>query len=239
MYILRLTSLIFALGLLISKLFAAPVAPVSNDWSDKDTRTFKVQPFTKINLEGAYKVILEQGPVQQLRIKTDPDNFQYIDVQSEVSSLSLKITKKHFNFDELILYITFKDLEQLVIEGGISLETKGYVDLKDFYLHVEGGADIEMNLKAQKLKVIGQGGVKFEFDGIADELDATVSGAGHLDAYDLKTKITYCKLEGVVAASVYATGELHATISGVGKIRYRGDPEVFKNVEGIGSISRD
>lgn len=239
MYILRLTSLIFALGLLISKLFAAPVSPVSLDSADNDTRTYKVQPFTKIYLEGGYKVILEQGPEQELKIKTDPDNFQYINVQSEASSLSLKITKKHFNFDELVLYITFKDLEQLVIEGGISLETKGYVDLKDFYLHVEGGANIEMNLKAQKIKVIGQGGVKFEFDGIADELDATISGAGHLDAIDLKTKRTYCKLEGVVAASVYATETLNATINGVGKIRYRGDPEVYKKVEGIGSVSRD
>jgi len=239
MYILRITSLIFALGLLVSKIFAEPVSPVQESWDDNATRTYQVQPFTKIYLEGGYKVILEQGAKAGLRIKTDEDNFQYIDVQSDASSLSLKITKKHFNFDELVLYITFKDLENLVIEGGINLETKGYVELKDFYLHVSGGANIEMNMKATKLKVIGEGGVKFEFDGIADELDASVSGAGYLDASDLKTKRTNCKIEGLCAASVYATELLNATISGMGKIRYKGDPQVYKKIEGIGLVSSD
>jgi hypothetical protein len=239
MYLLRITSLIFALGVLVSKLFAAPVMPSPQQWDDTDTRTYKVQPFTKIYLEGAYKVILEQGTTPGLRIKTDEDNFQYIDVHSDSQSLNLKITKKHFDFDQLILYITFKDLEKLEIEGGISLETKGYVDLKDFYLHVEGGASIEMNVKVDHFRVIGEGGVKFEFDGIANELDASIAGAGHLDAIDLKTKRVDFKIEGVGAGSVYATDVLNTSISGVGKIRYKGDPQVFKKIEGIGLVSRD
>jgi len=239
MYLLRLTSLIFALGLMVAKLFAAPVMPVEQTWDDHDTRTYKVQPFTKIYLEGTYKVILEQGTEPGLRIKTDEDNFKYIDVQTDAESLSLKILKKHFDLDELILYITFKDLDKLVIEGGIRLETKGYVDLKDFELHVEGGASIEMNMKANKLNVVGQGGVKFEFDGVADELDASISGAGYFDAIDLKTKRCDIKIEGVGAGSVYATETLNATISGVGKIRYKGNPQVYKKIEGIGLVSPD
>lgn len=224
---------------MVAKLFANPVIPVQQTWDDSDTRTYTIQQFTKIHLEGTFKVILEQGNAPGLRIKTDEDNFKYIDVKSDSQSLSLKITKKHFDFDELILYISFKDLEELYVEGGISLETKGYVDLKDFYLHVEGGACIEMNMKASKVKVIGQGGVKIEFDGIANELEATLSGAGYLDAIDLKTKKTDIKIEGVGAGSVYATDDLNATISGVGKIRYKGEPKVYKKIEGIGLISND
>jgi len=239
MYLLRITSLIFALGLLVSKLFASPVMPVEQPWDDTDIRTYSIQPFTKIYLEGTYKVILEQGTQCGLRIKTDEDNFKYIDVQSDAESLSLKIVKKHFDFDELILYITFKDLEKLVIEGGINLETKGYIDLKDLYLHVEGGANIEMNIKAKRIDVAGQGGVKFEFDGIADELISSISGAGYLDASDLKTKKCDIKIEGVGAGSVYATESLNATISGVGKIKYKGDPQIYKKIEGIGVVSRD
>lgn len=239
MYLLRVTSLVFALGLMISKLFAAPVMPVQQPWDDTNTKTYQVQPFTKIHLEGAYKVILEQGSEPGLRIKTDEDNFKYIDVLSDSRSLSLKITKKHFDFDELILYITFKDLEKLVIEGGMSLETKGYVELKDFYLHVSGGANIEMNMKANDIKVIGEGGVKFEFDGIANSMDASISGAGYLNAIDLKTKKTDIKIEGVGTGSVYATDVLNATINGVGKVRYKGEPQVYKKIEGIGLVSND
>lgn len=239
MFILRLTSLIFALGLLVSRLFAADISPEQTQWDDSDTRTYKVQPFTKIYLEGGFKVILEQGSQPGLRIKTDEENFQYINVQSDSQSLNLKITKKHFDFDELVLYITFKDLETLDIQGGISLETKGYVDLKDFYLHVAGGANIEMNMKANNIRLIGEGGVKIEFDGVANELNANISGAGFLNASELKTKRTDCRIEGACAASVYATEMLNAAISGVGKINYKGNPQVYKKVEGIGLVSSD
>lgn len=239
MYLLRLTSLIFALGLLVAKLFAAPVVSETPGRDDNGVRTYQIEPFNKIYLEGTFKVILEQGNQPGLRIKADEDNFRYIDVHSDLQSLSLKITKKHFDFDELVLYITFKDLEKLVVEGGISLETKGYVDFKDFDLHVEGGACIDMDMKAENLTVTGEGGVKLKFNGIANELNATISGAGHLDAIDLKTKKVDLKIEGVGAASVYATDMLYATISGLGKIRYRGDPQVFKKIEGIGLVSRD
>ena len=239
MYLLRLTSLIFALGLLVSRLLASPVMPVPPNWDEPGMRTYEVKPFTKIYLEGTFKVILEQGSQTGLRIKTDEDNFRYIDVQSDAESLSLKILKKHFDFDKLVLYITFKDLERLDIKGGISLETKGYIDFKDFYLRVEGGANIEMNLKANKFDVIGEGGVKFVFDGIADELNASISGAGYLDASELKARKCDITIEGVGAGCVYVSGTLNASINGVGKIRYKGDPQVTKKIEGIGVVSRD
>ena len=239
MQLLRFTSLIFALGLMVSQLFAAPVF-FKNLSSDKvDTRTYDVRPFRKIHLEGAYKVILEQGANPGLRIKTDEDNFDFIDVDSNEETLNLKIIRKHFNLDELTLYITFTDIEKIDIEGGLNLETKGYIELKDFYLHVEGGASIELNIKANRVKVIGEGGVKFELDGIAGELDASISGAGYIDASDLKTKKTDIKVEGVGGGSVYATEELNATIQGVGKIKYKGDPKVYKNIEGVGLVSQD
>lgn len=239
MYVLRLTSLIFALGLLVSKLFAVPVFPVQVIGEEKDSRTYPVEPFTKIHLEGAYTVILEQGSQSGLRIETDEDNFKHIEVSSSAESLRLRVTKKHFNFDKMVLYITFKDLERLDIEGGICLETKGYVELKDFYFHVSGGASIEMNMKANRVRLIGEGGVKIEFNGVADELDATIMGAGYLNTTEFKTRRTNCRLEGACAASVYATDWLDASITGVGKIRYKGDPQVLKRVEGIGTVSRD
>ena len=96
-----------------------------------------------------------------------------------------------------------------------------------------------MNMKAHKVNVVGEGGVKFEFDGIADELDAKLSGAGYLDAVDLKARICDIRIEGVGAGSVYPTERLDATISGFGKIRYKGDPQVYKKIEGVGVVSPD
>ncbi len=96
MYLLRITSLIFALGVLVSKLFAEPVMPVQMAGDEPNVRTYNIQPFTKIYIEGAFKVVLEQGAQSGLKIKTDESNFKYIEVQSSIETLSLKISKKHF-----------------------------------------------------------------------------------------------------------------------------------------------
>ncbi len=99
MYLLRMTSLIFALGLLVARLFAAPVEAIQTQWDDNGIRTYQVDPFNKVYLEGTFKVVLEQGSQSGLRIKTDEDNYKYIDVQSDAQSQTLKITKKHFDFE--------------------------------------------------------------------------------------------------------------------------------------------
>jgi len=239
MYLLRLTSLIFALGLMISKLFAGPLMPPETMQGSDITRTYQIQPFTKISLEGAFKVVLEQGNEYGLKIRTDEDNFKHIEVNSDASSLKLKISKKRLDFDELILYITFKDLEELKMEGGVSLDTKGYLEFNEFYLHVLGGANIEMNMKANKFRVTSEGGVKLEFDGIVNEFKALISGAGYMDALNLKSKHCDIRIEGVGTGSVYATETLNANISGVGKIRYKGEPRVNKKIEGVGTVTQD
>lgn len=211
----------------------------STEWDDDEVRTYDVGDFHRIVLEGGYKVILEQSDHSGLRIKADEEAFEYIDVDGNNGTLRIELRKKHFNFERMILYIQFTNLSELKVEGGVKLETKGYCDLNDFYLHVEGGAKIEMELKVDHLEVVGEGGVSFAFRGVARSMDARISGAGHLDADNLKTQNIAIEIEGVGGGSVYATDYLRAKIEGVGKIRYKGNPQIDKSIEGIGFVSPD
>lgn len=208
-------------------------------WEDTDTRTYDICDFKYIHLEGGFKVYLQQSNECGLKIKADEDDFDYIDVDVEDEVLDIEMRDKYFSLDQIILYINFKDLEKLHIEGGVKLSTRGYVELEDFHLHVEGGAKIEMDVKAESIKVVGEGGVSFNLEGISQSLDARVSGAAYIDAEDLKCKDVTIKIEGVGSGHVYATDYLRASIEGVGKIRYKGNPEVHKNIGGIGFVSRD
>jgi hypothetical protein len=55
-----------------------------------------------------------------------------------------------FQYRRVSLYITFKTLEKLYIEGGVNMKTNGYLDLNDFDVHIEGGANVDLNMKAEK-----------------------------------------------------------------------------------------
>jgi hypothetical protein len=235
MKIFKFASIGFLIGFLISQFTFKASAQ-----DDEKTRAFKVDNFSKISLDGGYKVFLKQGEKTALKVKvSDEDAFDYIDVSSDFSELKVSMKRNYINFDRLTLYITVAELKELRIQGGVKLETTGYIEADDLDVKVEGGAKIEMKVKIGDLKVVGEGGVLFDFEGVANNLDARVSGAGHVDASDLKAKTVTFDIEGVGTGSVYATDELWAHIQGVGKIKYSGQPKVHKTIEGIGTISDD
>ena len=229
--------------LFILSVFSLLVASVNaNTTHDEDweSRTYEMDDFTEIYLEGGYKVYLIQGDENKVTVKaSDDDVFDYLKIKNNRNKLSLKVEYDHFDYNRIILYITFKEMEKVEIEGGVRLKTKGYLDLNNFEMYVSGGAKIELDMKADDVKIIGEGGMLFELNGIAKSLDIQISGAGHVDAGELKSKDVTIKIEGVGTGTVYATETLYAKIEGVGKVKYYGNPKVTKYINGIGSVKRN
>ena len=212
-------------------------AQCDEDWVSK---TYKTGDFKEIYLEGGYKVFLIQGDENKVVVKaSDDDAFDCLKVKRVAGELRLKVKQEHFDFSRVALYITFKELERVKIEGGVKVETKGYLDLKDFDMYVAGGAKIDLNLKAEDVRIAGEGGIYFDLKGVAESLDIKITGAGHVDAEKLKAKDVSVRIEGVGTGSVYATETLYAKIEGVGNVRYKGHPKVTKSIDGFGSVKCD
>lgn len=208
--------------------------------SDWESKTYDVGNFSIIHLEGGYKVYLAQGNECSVKVKAnDNDVFDYLKIKKVGRKLDVSIEDKYFNFDRINLYITVRNIEEMNVEGGLNLKTKGYLDVEDLRLHVQGGAKIELDLKADDIELVGEGGILVEMSGVSKKLDVRLSGAGHIDAEELKTEDVSFRLEGVGTGTVYATETLDAKIEGVGKIKYRGNPRVTKNIEGLGSVKRN
>ena len=230
----------FILFISIFTLIFTSVDANSKNKEDWNSKTYNVGEFTDIYLEGGYKVYLIQGDENSVKVKASDDNvFDYLKVKNNREVLTIKVQQEHFDYDRIILYITFKDLKKINIEGGVRLQTKGYLDLDDFDLYVAGGAKIELDMKAKDIQIIGEGGVLFELKGVAERLDIKISGAGHVDAEELKAKDVSIQIEGVGTGTVYATETLFAKVEGVGRVRYQGDPKVTRYIDGLGSIKKD
>ena len=213
------------------------VAQEDNNWISKE---YSINNFSSIYLEGGYKVYLSQGDKASLTVKTTNENmFDVLEVSNRGDELSLVMNRDYLSYRRIRLYITVKDLDQVKAEGGLSLESDGYLDLKDIKLHVQGGAKVDLKMKAREVDVIGEGGVLVSLSGVANELSVILSGAGHVDADDLKAEDVHIEIEGVGTASVYATEDLYTKIEGVGKVWYKGNPSITKDIEGLGSVSNN
>lgn len=210
------------------------IAQEEQNWPSK---TYEIGDFTRIKLDGGFKVYLIQGNECIVTVKSsNSDVFDNIKIANYQDEVSIQMDASLFQYRRVSLYITFKTLEKLYIEGGVNLKTNGYLDLNDFDVHIEGGANLDLNLKAENVKVYGEGGFLFEMKGVADKLDVTIKGAGHVGASELKTKHVSFVMAGFGTGSVYATKTLYAKIEGVGKLRYKGDPKVDQYIDGLGSV---
>ncbi|WP_372649342.1 head GIN domain-containing protein [Draconibacterium sp.] len=228
------TILLFTLSIL----FAVNLSAQNDD--DWDSRRYDIDNFSAIYLEGSYKVFLSQGNESALTIKTpDDDVLDELDVENRGDELRVVVDRDFINYERIHLYVTFKSLDKIKVQGGLNLNTDGYLDLNDLYVHVEGGAKIDLEVKAEDIELVGEGGVLVQLSGVAESLDVKLSGAGHVDAEDLRVNNARFAIEGVGTGSVHAVETLYAKIEGVGKVRYTGNPKVTRDIEGLGSVKRD
>lgn len=227
-----ISTIILSLLLFTTGIFAQD----DSDWQEKEYQT---GDFTGIHVQGGFRLHLIQGDEAKVIVKSpDSDVFDHLRVKDRGNRLNIYRESEKFEFDRVALYITFKNLENLYFEGGVKLRTHGYIDLKDIDIHLEGGAKINMNLKAENIYVTGEGGTFFNFKGVANSLNVNLLGAGHVNAEELKVKDASVKIEGVGTSSVYATENLDVKIEGVGKVTYSGTPRVTRNIEGLGSVKK-
>jgi hypothetical protein len=209
-------------------------AQEEKDWASK---TYTVGDFSEVVLDGAFSVYLVQGDDCSVVVKaTNDDVFENIKIKRSGNEVEIRMEASLFELRRVSLYITSKTFEKLKIEGGVNLKTNGFLDLQDLSVQIEGGANVDLNMKAQNVEVYGEGGFLFELKGVAEELNVTIKGAGHVSASELKTKDVSFAVAGFGTGSVYATNTLNAKIEGVGKLRYKGDPKVNQYIDGLGSV---
>ena len=71
------------------------------------------------------------------------------------------------------------------------------------------------------------------------DFDASISGSGNIDAYDLIADNVNASISGSANIKVTANKAIDAKVSGSGNIDYRGNPEkIGTKVSGSGNIAK-
>jgi hypothetical protein len=205
---------------------------------DAYTRNIPINDFSRIYIEGGYRVFLYQTSDPYLKVKAPTDNhIDALEIESSLENLKLSVARRQFSLSRIELHIGFSNLEELHISGGVKLTTDGYVALEHLRVYAEGAVSGDMKLKAGTVEVISNGASFFELSGVADLLTVRVAGASHVNSRELTAKAVQFRVEGLGFGSVHASEELDVRIEGAGKVTYTGKPNVKRFVEGLGSVS--
>lgn len=201
-------------------------------------RTVEVASFNAIDLGGMFDVTLEPGSDLTVTVQTD-ENLQElvtIEVRGEVLNISNE-RNTVLRPTEMKVHIVYPALERIRVGGACKINSDQVLESEDMELEISGAASIDLAVDVKSLftKVSGAGDITLEGQATTHRL--ILSGASNLDAENLVTRETDVKLSGAGSAHVNATGTLKANLSGIGSIRYWGDPsETIFDKSGLGSI---
>lgn len=201
--------------------------------------TRNVGSFFKLDIEGNYDIVLQEGANPLITIETDENLHQYIETTLDGKTLKVRNVEKIEPTEETRLIITYQNIEGIKLGGAAKVSNRGVLEAEELPIVVDGAAVIDLNVRAEKLKVKLAGAAAVTLQGEVGSQEVELSGAGNYAAFELKSKDCEIELSGIGGAQVFVTGDLQAEVSGVGGIRFKGDPRnINREVSGLGDIER-
>jgi hypothetical protein len=206
----------------------APALPSEAGWGTRTKvrpsgrtveKTLDLSDFERIEIRTVVDLEIRQGEEYQVEVEIDEALEELLDARVSGNKLRIGLDEDvNWDGDEGIrLWITMPTLE--------SLEVKGVADVTGRQLELE------------ELEIVVSGVANIELAGTAQVLDLEFSGVGDVDLRDLEAMDADVRISGVGKARVRVKGELVASVSGLGNLRYYGDPQkVRPKVSGMGSI---
>lgn len=185
------------------------------------TQTYKLQPFEEVKMTcvGHVEIIQDESKDGTVEL-TAPDNYiELYKFESKDKELRIGFRKSNIN-------ITTKKVK-------IRVYTNDLIELEN-----SGAASISMDsLDTDRLEIVNSGVGSINISGIADDVEIVNSGVGSINAEKLKALNVKAKVSGVGSITCYASERIEGRVSGVGSLKYAGNPKTKDNKRsGVGSI---
>ncbi len=195
------------------------------------------------------QLLIEQGATESLRLEGTPDVMAQVNVVNNDGTLILDIQGGWFDkawkaFTSAVegkplkYFLTVREIEGIWVSGAGSVKIQS-LKSPNLKLILKGAGELIISrLETEKLEVELPGAGIISLAGRTHSQHVVIRGAGSYDAPRLESSICHVDLRGVGKASIWATGQLDASVDGVGAIEYYGEPEARKSVSGLGKINQ-
>lgn len=181
-----------------------------------ETRT--VSGFDGVTITGIGTILIDQNGTESLTITTDDNLLQHITTEVRGGKLVIQFTPgvKFVKFQDLTFKIGAKNLHAVQVDGVANVEGK--------------------NIATENLSVTLNGAGNLTLSGRATEQNVVLDGVGVYNATELASQRARVSRSGTGGAVVRVSDKLDVVISGLGGIEYIGNPQVTKQVSGLGAV---
>ncbi|GAA4325054.1 head GIN domain-containing protein [Flaviaesturariibacter amylovorans] len=204
------------------------------------TRERSVGNFNAVEVSGPIEVLLTQGAAGPVRIATDGNLQEYIELQVSANRLYVK-TRDGVNLRPragLKVYVTAPALEALRISGSGKFTSSARLSSPRLEVDVDGSGDVVLDVDTPDMSTDINGSGSIRLQGTTRLLRSEIHGSGDLYAYNLLSERTRVNISGSGNAQVHASKRLDIDINGSGDVSYKGGGEVNQSIHGSGNIRK-
>ena len=195
--------------------------------------------FNRLDMAAFGNVHITRDTREALQIKVDDNLLPYFATQvvDGVLRIYLTTTASLRPTQPPEFTLSALALQEIRLSGAANIDAP-YLEAEQFAVTLTGAGNVALSdLSAQRLTVWLAGAGNVLLAGRVTEQDITLRGSGSYQAGNLTSAKAAIRLSGVGNADLQVRDVLHAQISGVGTIRYRGRPrQVETSAIGMGTI---
>ncbi len=191
------------------------------------TKTVNTGDYDGVKGVGSMDIHLEKGTEGNIRVTTDDNLHQYIEIEVKDNMLVVKTKKNTYLKTKKGIHVAvpFKDISEISLVGSGDIDTKDVVDAPNLELRVTGSGDVNLDVNSGKVEanVTGSGDIRVK--GKTVDLEVSVTGSGDFHGFELQSDNTEATVSGSGDVRVVANESIKARVRGSGDITYKGNPE--------------
>jgi hypothetical protein len=182
------------------------------------TTQVNVTDFTAVSASQGFNVVITQGNTFSIKVTTDDNLQQYIDVHKDGATLYVQLQPGlAFTTSQLKAEITMPDIQTIQLSGGSVANAAGFNLNHEFTVDLSGGSRATVTGQAADLAISGSGG-------------------SNINLQDFQVQNAQVDLSGGSQARINLNGRLDASLSGGSQLHYRGNPSMG-NIDTSGGSS--
>ncbi|MCC8426660.1 head GIN domain-containing protein [Mucilaginibacter sp. UR6-11] len=200
----------------------------------------KVTDFTKLDISGAFKIILKQDSTLGVTVTTDDNLLQYVKTDIDGDRLVISTSKKSIcSSGSIAITIGVRHLEAIKASGAVDLASDGKIVTKNVNLELSGATKINLDLDAADVTTTANGVTEITLKGQASSHSIEFDGGGKLHAFDFVAGSYNITSSGASECDINVLRELTVKSSGASAVKYKGNPATINNNKtGVSSITK-
>ena len=246
-YVMNTRSCLLLLGglgtALAAMLVLAPATPAVG-WGGRPlTRALVLPPATGLDVGLFASVTVIEGSPQRITITGSAARLAQVqaEVQDGVlcfrSSASDSWLPQWRTPEQVSISVTLPAVQVLKLRGAGALTGLGTLRAPALAVALTGAGQATLAVHNTRTSVSISGAGAVTMRGTTTNQAVAIDGAGRYHGFGLQSATTVASIAGYGSGEVLATKSVTGTVSGVGRIRYRGQPAtVVRHVDGLGKL---